>query len=101
MAAFPPMSDCREQTKCIECRLHEKTESALRDQIADLERRLAEGTAVSDEPCKWKRGEADYYWFSDCGLEWIFPDGTPEENYVRFCPGCGKPCSAALEADNE
>lgn len=30
-------------------------------------------------------------WSSDCGLEWIFEDGGPIENKMKFCCYCGKP----------
>ena len=31
------------------------------------------------------------YWDSACGEAWMFTDGGPADNNVRFCQGCGKP----------
>lgn len=33
-------------------------------------------------------------WRSACGERWLFNDGGPVENRVRFCHGCGKPVQA-------
>ena len=30
-----------------------------------------------------------HYQCSECGLEWILNDGTPEENNMNYCPHCG------------
>ena len=30
-----------------------------------------------------------HYKCTQCGEEWTFPDGTPEENNANFCPKCG------------
>lgn len=41
--------------------------------------------------CKWHYDEADCFWSSECGEDWQFIDGGPEENRVKFCQGCGQP----------
>lgn len=40
--------------------------------------------------CTWTFSNYDDHWSGTCGVEWIFPDGGPEENGVKFCPKCGK-----------
>jgi len=45
--------------------------------------------AVMDENCTWI--ETPEYWECDaCGLSWVFADGGPAENEMRYCPGCGR-----------
>ena len=48
--------------------------------------------------CGWSRDEWSESWFSGCGAEWIFPDGGPAENDMKFCPSCGKPVAIATLA---
>lgn len=43
------------------------------------------------DSCKWTYDEHDYKWDSGCGEAWMFSDGGPTENGVKFCQGCGKP----------
>lgn len=44
------------------------------------------------DACNWSLTYDDSgVWESSCGEEWIFIDGGPAENSVRFCHGCGKP----------
>jgi len=42
--------------------------------------------------CRWKYVE-DGYWHTSCGEDWCFPEGTPVENGLRYCPVCGKQAS--------
>ena len=46
---------------------------------------------IETAPCVWKQHDDydDDYWESDCGEAWCFIDGTPAENKVKFCHGCG------------
>ncbi|WP_370426117.1 hypothetical protein AB9Q52_011090 [Pantoea vagans] len=41
--------------------------------------------------CNWHYDEADCLWSSECGEDWQFTDGGPEDNRVKFCQGCGQP----------
>lgn len=41
--------------------------------------------------CGWSRDEWSETWSAGCGAEWVFPDGGPVENDMKFCPSCGKP----------
>lgn len=50
---------------------------------------------VSPDTCAWTFSAYDSHWSGTCGIEWIFTDGGPEENGVKFCPKCGK--SVAIE----
>lgn len=43
--------------------------------------------------CNWEQ-EDDWdhsgQWNTDCGMSWSMTEGTPKENGMRFCAGCGK-----------
>lgn len=67
----------------------------------DVRAALAELDAMTDgEPlrkldnfppiqvCHWAWLEEDY-WSGECGALWSFPDGTPTDNGMKFCPVCG------------
>jgi DNA-directed RNA polymerase subunit RPC12/RpoP len=48
---------------------------------------------MADKTCKLiKKEEYDniYYECSNCGMDWSFFDGNPEENEWKYCPFCGK-----------
>lgn len=51
---------------------------------------------IIPDSCTWTFSNYDDHWSGTCGVEWIFPDGGPEENGVKFCPKCGK--SVAVSA---
>ncbi|MDW5511764.1 hypothetical protein [Serratia proteamaculans] len=55
------------------------------------------------DTCQWTYDEHDSKWDSGCGDAWMFCDGGPVENGVKFCQGCGKSVSlaAAPEGGNE
>ena len=44
------------------------------------------------DACRWKYVEDGYY-HTACGEDWIFPEGSPVENGLVFCPVCGKRAS--------
>ncbi|MDU3360809.1 MAG: hypothetical protein E7E35_24815 [Klebsiella sp.] len=48
------------------------------------------------ESCTWTFSLYDEHWSGTCGAEWVFNDGGPEDNGVKFCPKCGK--SVAVSA---
>ncbi|MBH3262937.1 hypothetical protein I5R69_15385 [Serratia marcescens] len=58
---------------------------------------------VIPDGCQWTYDEQDYKWDSGCGEAWMFSDGGPVENGVKFCQGCGKPVllAAAPEGGND
>jgi hypothetical protein len=42
--------------------------------------------------CSWNRADDfddERNWESQCGKEWMFGDGGPKENQMRYCPFCG------------
>ena len=41
--------------------------------------------------CIWKYVSDDGYWHTSCGEDFVFNDGTPQENGVLFCHHCGGP----------
>ena len=48
---------------------------------------LAELQAERGE-CHWH--ETEYYWLSECGLEWVLEDAAPAANGMIYCPKCGR-----------
>ncbi len=46
-------------------------------------------TAPAARECLWTWDEHDYHWQAGCGGTWLFTDGGPEENEVKFCQCCG------------
>jgi hypothetical protein len=45
----------------------------------------------NDATCIWRIDDAnENTWEGECGNSWIFDDGTPADNSMRFCPFCGK-----------
>lgn len=51
---------------------------------------------IISDSCTWTFSNYDDHWSGTCGAEWVFNDGGPEENGVKFCPKCGK--SVAVSA---
>lgn len=45
---------------------------------------------IIPDSCTWTFSNYDDHWSGTCGAEWVFNDGGPEENGVKFCPKCGK-----------
>ena len=43
--------------------------------------------------CRWKYCGDDGYWHTSCGEDFVFNDGTPQENGLLFCHHCGKHAS--------
>lgn len=39
--------------------------------------------------CEWTYDESEDSWNGTCGIKWVLTEGTPEENEMHFCPGCG------------
>ena len=38
--------------------------------------------------CIWKQEEF-YWWKGECGIDWIYTDGTPTDKVMNYCPKCG------------
>jgi rRNA maturation endonuclease Nob1 len=43
-------------------------------------------------------GMDEDYWHTACGEDWIFPEGGPDENKMKFCPMCGRPLKVVRRA---
>lgn len=41
--------------------------------------------------CLWSYDSHQGTWHGKCGVCWVFMDDGPDENGMKFCPGCGKP----------
>ncbi|RYM48748.1 hypothetical protein [Serratia proteamaculans] len=82
--------------------------AALRRKVAELRsaQPVSQGYKLNSpeipDGCKWTYDEHDYKWDSACGEAWMFSDGGPIENGVKFCQSCGKPVllAAAPEGSN-
>ncbi|WP_380692100.1 hypothetical protein [Serratia marcescens] len=75
------------------------------DMVEIMERLLAQPVSSGyklPDGCKWNYDDIDSKWDSACGDAWMFSDGGPTENGVKFCQGCGKPVllAAAPEGGN-
>lgn len=48
--------------------------------------------AQQEPVCAWQREDDDHMpgtWRSDCGVMWTFTDGSPVDNDMKYCCGCG------------
>jgi hypothetical protein len=51
----------------------------------------AGAAALRRGTCLWTEDSSGEYWTSECGQTWTFSnDGSPSENGMTFCFGCGK-----------
>ena len=41
-------------------------------------------------PCVWQE-DWEGTWETACKNKWVFNEGTPEDNRMKFCCYCGKP----------
>ena len=43
-------------------------------------------------PCEWTvtSNYEDAYWDTSCGEAFVFEEGTPEDNSMKYCPFCGR-----------
>lgn len=65
----------------------------VRDALAELDAMTSAPLRKLDnfppiQVCRWGWLEEDY-WSGECGALWTFPDGTPTDNNMQFCPVCG------------
>ena len=51
---------------------------------------IVKQSVISDDVCKWKYNDTEYYWESSCDHLHIFMSDGPKENEYDFCPYCGK-----------
>lgn len=65
------------------------------------EKAEAELAAIKSATCAWTHDLGEDTWDSVCGERWMFDDGGPRENNVRFCHGCGKRVRLLVEDDDE
>lgn len=56
---------------------------------------------IIPDSCTWTFSNYDDHWTGTCGAEWVFNDGGPEENGVKFCPKCGKSVAVAATEGTE
>lgn len=71
----------------------------LREQVKRLEVALVYQSSPAHRECEWHKDCDDTdEWESSCGETWVFLDGGPEENRVKFCQGCGKPVKLEVKS---
>ena len=56
----------------------------------EVEAVLSSLASAPAEPCVWIE-DSDGVWNTDCGVTWVFSDGSPAENRTNFCHHCGHP----------
>jgi hypothetical protein len=69
------------------------------DQVGAIEDKLATAERRLERTCKWKH-DGDY-WETECGQQWVFDDGGPEENGAAFCYACGGRLVVAAKEESE
>jgi DNA-directed RNA polymerase subunit RPC12/RpoP/BMFP domain-containing protein YqiC len=64
--------------------------------IAELEAQLSamqsehEQKVITEEQlCAWVENFDPDYWETSCGQTFILIEGTPQDNYMKYCPYCG------------
>lgn len=50
------------------------------------------GEDIGRKGCEWNCDDVGR-WHGKCGAEWQFFEDGPDENGMKFCPGCGQPVS--------
>lgn len=71
------------------------------DQFTDL---YTAPPVVPAKPCNWTQDYDDAEqgaWKTDCDNYWYIIDGTPSDNKMKFCHGCGKPIMERPYAETE
>lgn len=84
-----------EKTKC--CDKHKCMElQAIEHILSDYKRVLKENEELNkkikeQKECAFREdGTEECLWYcSNCHDEWLFYEGTPEENNLKYCPHCG------------
>lgn len=79
---------------------------ALHRRYAEEAKTDSDHIATADKMvCNWQQPSYDHfeanYWDTDCGESWAITEGTPTENGMKFCHGCGKPIKEHPFADSE
>lgn len=50
--------------------------------------RVSMSAKTKQDSCLWV-DDPEGYWSGSCGIKWEFEVGTPLENKMQFCLGCG------------
>lgn len=75
----------------MRCRMHWSPRDRLAEAVPAVlvsYRQRAE-KAEARGTCDWSL-DSDGSWFAECGHYWVFEDGTPVDQGMKFCPLCGK-----------
>lgn len=69
---------------------------AIEHILSDYKRELKENEELNkkikeQKECAFREdGTEECLWYcSNCHAEWLFYEGTPEENNLKYCPHCG------------
>jgi hypothetical protein len=79
--------------------------SELMETLAEINAKLERGDLIEVKHGHWIEHDdnyvGEYYTCSACKCDWTTIDGTPEENFMRFCPECGAKMDEPFERSNE
>ena len=70
------------------------------NELTDAMARMEATTSQADECCTWTQDHSDGLWEAACGYSLMLDGQGPEENGIKYCPECGKPC-VAIEPTEE
>ena len=62
------------------------------NELTEAMARMGATTSQADEHCEWKQDHSDGLWEAACGYSLMLDGQGPEENGIKYCPECGKPC---------
>ena len=77
--------------KCEAGRFH-VIDKDVANVITSLHTQLNNERETHSGVCEWTHDRFSEYnnWQTSCGQDFIFDDGTPTENYAKYCCYCGK-----------
>lgn len=72
--------------------------------MSDIAEAIAALPVPKVQVCNWTQdyNDAEYgSWKTGCDSYWYIEDGTPSDNNMKFCHGCGKPIAEHPYVDTE
>ena len=69
---------------------YQETYKDIREELKELKKENKELKSVKKECAFREDGTEECLWHcSNCNKEWLFYEGTPEDNELKYCPHCG------------
>ena len=85
-----------------------KLDQAIEHILSDYKRVLKENEELNkkikeQKECTFRedRTEECLWYCSNCHDEWLFYEGTPEENNLKYCPHCGARIREIIKLEEE